>query len=149
MRCARTRYRWCRHEAVIGRVSNRAGSRWRQFQPKATRASKRSSIQRLSKHHRSTVAWRCEMKMLVTKMALATSVALAALFVAEGANAQAVYAQRNGEVYDSQVNPSYRYGPRVHVQPNDVVSGHSLIGRDPDPSIRNQLLREFNSEHPD
>jgi hypothetical protein len=90
------------------------------------------------------------MKMFVTKMALATSVALATLFVAEGANAQAAYAQRDrGEAYDAQVNPNYRYGPRVHVQPNDVTSGHSVIGRDPDPFVRNQLLREFNSEHPD
>jgi len=90
------------------------------------------------------------MKMFVTKMALATSVALATLFVAEGANAQAVYAQRDrGEAYDAQVNPNYRYGPRVHVQPNDVTSGHSVIGRDPDPFIRGEILRHNDSGWPD
>ncbi len=90
------------------------------------------------------------MNVLVTRMALAASVALAALFVAAGANAQAVYAQRDrGEAYDAQVNPQYKFGPRVHVQPNDVVSEHSVIGRDPDPFVRDQLLREFNSGRQD
>jgi len=93
---------------------------------------------------------RHEMNVLVTRMALAASVALATLFVAAGANAQAVYAQRDrGEAYDAQMNPQYRFGPRVHVQPNDVVSGHSVIGRDPDPFVRDQLLREFNSGRQD
>jgi hypothetical protein len=38
---------------------------------------------------------------------------------------------------------AYGFGPRVGVGRNDVVSGHSIIGRDPDPSIRNELLREY------
>jgi hypothetical protein len=37
----------------------------------------------------------------------------------------------------------------VTVQPGDVVSGNSVIGRDTDPFIRDQLLREFNSGRPD
>jgi hypothetical protein len=49
------------------------------------------------------------MNVLVTRMALAASVALATVFVAAGANAQAVYAQRDrGEAYDAQMNPQYR-----------------------------------------
>jgi hypothetical protein len=31
------------------------------------------------------------------------------------------------------------------VHPNDVVSGDRIIGRDPDPFIREQLLRAYNS----
>jgi hypothetical protein len=85
------------------------------------------------------------MKMLATKMALATSVALATLIAAEAASAQTRRHQAAPEAYDAEANPHYGFGPRVTVQPNDVVSGHSVIGRDPDPSIRNQLLREFDS----
>jgi hypothetical protein len=29
------------------------------------------------------------------------------------------------------------------VQPNDVISGDRLIGRDPDPFIRGQILRGY------
>ena len=32
-------------------------------------------------------------------------------------------------------------GPRVRVQPTDVISGDRMIGRDPDPFIRGQILR--------
>ena len=78
-----------------------------------------------------------------TTPVLAASVALATLFAAENANAQA-YAQRC-ELYNAQANPNYGFGPCVTVQPGDVVSGNRMIGRDPDPSIRNQLLREYES----
>ncbi len=88
------------------------------------------------------------MKMLVTKMALATSVALATLISAEAASAQPLRHQAAPEAYDTQANPNYGFGPRVTVQPNDVVSGDRVIGRDPDPSIRDQLLREYNSGRP-
>ena len=83
------------------------------------------------------------MKMLATKMALVTSVALATLIAAEAASAQRL--RIASEAYDAEANPNYGFGPRVTVQPNDVVSGNKVIGRDPDPSIRNQLLREFDS----
>jgi len=90
-----------------------------------------------------------QMKLLITKIALASSVALGALVAAEGANAQ-IYAQRNqGEVYDSQANPNYGFGPRTTVRPGDAISGNRVIGRDPDPFVRDQLLREFNSGRPD
>jgi hypothetical protein len=40
-------------------------------------------------------------------------------------------------------------GPRVKVKPGDVLDGGRVIGADPDPFIRDQLLREFNSGRPD
>jgi len=51
--------------------------------------------------------------------------------------------------YNTQANPNYGFGPRVCVHPNDVVSGDRIIGRDPDPFIRGQLLRAYNSGWPD
>ena len=87
------------------------------------------------------------MKMLVTRFALATSVALGALMAAQAADAAPRY--NGGQAYDAQANPNYRFGPRVTVQPGDVVSGNSVIGRDTDPFIRDQLLREYNSGRPD
>jgi len=90
------------------------------------------------------------MKMLVTRMALATSVALATLIAAEVASAQPLSYRTGPEAYDTQANPSYGFGPRVTVQPNDVVSGNRVIGRDPDPFVRDQLLRGYNSgDRPD
>ena len=87
------------------------------------------------------------MKTFVTRVVLAASVALGTLVAAQAADA----AQRNngGQAYDAQANPNYRFGPRVTVQPGDVVSGNSVIGRDTDPFIRDQLLREYNSGRPD
>jgi len=85
--------------------------------------------------------------MLITKIALATSVALATLIAAEAANAQPRH--QSGEAYDAQVNPNYGFGPRVTIQPNDAVTGNRVIGRDPDPFVRDQLLREYGSGHPD
>ena len=55
-----------------------------------------------------------------TTMALAACVALATLFI-RGAGAQA-YVQRC-EVYNSQSNPDYGFGPCVTVRPGDVVIG--------------------------
>ena len=87
------------------------------------------------------------MKMLVTKVVLAASVALGTLMAAQDADAAQRY--NGGQAYDAQANPNYRFGPRVTVQPGDVVSGNSVIGRDTDPFIRDQLLREYNSGRPD
>ena len=87
------------------------------------------------------------MKMLITKVVLAASVALGTLMAAQAADAAPRY--NGGQAYDAQANPNYRFGPRVTVQPGDVVSGNSVIGRDTDPFIRDQLLREFNSGRPD
>jgi hypothetical protein len=51
--------------------------------------------------------------------------------------------------YNTEANPNYGFGPRECVGPTDVVSGDRIIGRDPDPFIRNQLLRAYNSGYPD
>jgi hypothetical protein len=89
------------------------------------------------------------MKMLVTRMALATSVALATLIAAEAsyaqeaAHGQARYHDR-GTAIDSQARGQVGGGgPRVTVQPNDVVVGGRVIGADPDPVIRDQLRRDY------
>ena len=66
--------------------------------------------------------------------------ALATLLTAEAANA-AGYSQRHQAApiaYNAQENPNYGFGPRVRVQPNDVVSGERIVGRDPDPFIRGE-----------
>ena len=90
------------------------------------------------------------MKMLVTKVALAASVALATLIAAEAASAQPLSHRAAPGAYDTQANPNYGFGPRVTVQPNDVISGDRVIGRDPDPFVRDQILRGYNSgERPD
>ena len=96
------------------------------------------------------------MKMLVTKMALATSVALATLIAAEAASAQNYRAydqpryRDRGTAIDSQATGEVGgAGPRVRVKPGDVVTDGRVIGRDPDPSIRNQLRRDYDSGTPD
>jgi hypothetical protein len=87
------------------------------------------------------------MKTLATKMAF---VVLATLLVAEGASAASAREaydvnQAASKAYDAEANPNYKFGPRVTVKPGDVISGDSVIGRDPDPSIRGELLREYDS----
>jgi hypothetical protein len=51
--------------------------------------------------------------------------------------------------YNAQANPNYGFGPRVCVHPHDVIAGNSIIGRDPDPFIRGQILRAYHSGYPD
>ena len=87
------------------------------------------------------------MRTFVTRVVLAASVALGTLMAAQAADAAQRY--NGGQAYDAQANPNYRFGPRVTIQPGDVVSGNSVIGRDTDPFIRDQLLREYNSGRPD
>ena len=87
------------------------------------------------------------MKTFVTRVVLAAAVALGTLVAAQAADAAQRY--NGAPAYDAQANPNYRFGPRVTVQPGDVVSGNSVIGRDTDPFIRDQLLREYNSGRPD
>jgi hypothetical protein len=98
--------------------------------------------------HRINREMESEMKILVSKVALAASVALATLVVAGAASAQPRH-QAGSTVYDAQANPIYGFGPRTTVQPGDVISGNRLIARDPDPFIRDQLLRDYNSGRPD
>jgi hypothetical protein len=98
--------------------------------------------------HRMNRQMENEMKILVSKVALAASVALATLVAADAASAQPRH-QAGSTVYDAQANPIYGFGPRTTVQPGDVISGNRLIARDPDPFIRDQLLRDYNSGRPD
>jgi hypothetical protein len=78
---------------------------------------------------------------------LGMAAALTALVVSQGADA-ASYKRWNlppGYGYNTQANPNYGFGPIQKIHPYDVVSGDRIIGRDPDPFIRGQLLREYNS----
>jgi hypothetical protein len=89
---------------------------------------------------------------------LATSMALTMLVGAEGAYAEtgrrapdATYGQQDrGTAIDTQATGEEGIsGPRVKVKPGDVLDGGRVIGADPDPFIRDQLLREYNSGRPD
>jgi hypothetical protein len=74
-------------------------------------------------------------------------VALTSLLISQGADA-ASYNRWNlppGMGYNTQANPNYGFGPLQRIHPHDVVSGDRIIGRDPDPFIRGQILREYNS----
>ena len=73
------------------------------------------------------------MKMLITKIVLATSVALGTLIAAEAANAAPRY--YGGQAYDAQANPIYGFGPRVTVQPGALLRAH------PDVRSNRQNLR--------
>jgi hypothetical protein len=90
------------------------------------------------------------MKKFVTGM-LVTSVALAMLAGTEGAYAQqeppeASYSQDIGTAIDTQSTGEEGIsGHRVTVKPGDVVTGGRVIGADPDPFIRDQLLRDYDS----
>ena len=97
------------------------------------------------------------MKTLITGM-LVTSVALAMLLGAEGANAKAnrtapdaTYGQQDrGTAVDTQATGEEGIsGPRVRVKPGDVLVGGRVIGADPDPFIRDQLRRDYDSGSPD
>lgn len=99
------------------------------------------------------------MEMLATRvLALGISPALVMLITAQAAQAQEYLAREAAsarkhhaapEAYDAQANPNYGFGPRVTVHPNDVLSGNRVIGRDPDPFIRGETLRHYNSGWPD
>jgi hypothetical protein len=95
------------------------------------------------------------MNKLITLM---TSAALTVLIGAIGAYAEsnrrapdAIYGQQDrGTAIDTQATGEEGIsGPRVKGKPGDVIDGGRVIGADPDPSIRDQLLREYNSGRPD
>lgn len=75
---------------------------------------------------------------------LGVCVVLTGLIVSQSADAAG---KRNSATtaYNAQANPNYGFGPVVRVHPHDVVAGNSIIGRDPDPFIRGQILREYHS----
>ena len=77
-------------------------------------------------------------------------VALTTLVISQGADAANYNRWTNrppGYGYNTQANPNYGFGPVQRIQPTDVVSGNKIIGRDPDPFIRGQILRGYNSGH--
>jgi hypothetical protein len=74
-------------------------------------------------------------------------VALTTLVISQGAHA-ASYNRWNlppGTAYNTQATPNYGFGPIQRIHPHDVLSGDRIIGRDPDPFIRGQILRAYNS----
>jgi hypothetical protein len=79
-------------------------------------------------------------KTLVTKM-LVSSVLITPLVAADIAHAQTHKDRPPATADDSW--ESGEYGPPVRVQPGDVVEDGHIVGRDPDPNIRSQLLREY------
>ena len=83
------------------------------------------------------------MKMLISRMLLATSVVLAIQVAAEPADARksrAAPQPRDGVEVQSR---------RVTVGPNCVRAGDRVIGCDPDPFIRGEILRHYYSGWPD
>ncbi len=80
---------------------------------------------------------------------VAALLALATLITAEGAYAAGSTHRAAPTAYNTQANPNYGFGPRVRVHPHDVISGDRIIGRDPDPFIRGELLRHYHSGYPD
>jgi hypothetical protein len=106
----------------------------------------------------AVMALRSDVRMPVTKaLVAAASAALAALIATQAAQAQ--YRSRGAasvrthrappEAYNSQRNPRYGFGPRVTVQPYDVVAGNRIIGHDPDAFIRGEILPHYHSGSPD
>jgi hypothetical protein len=99
------------------------------------------------------------MRTPFTEMAILPSLALVTLIAAgpaahaQGYLQETAYTHRHHEApplaYDTQANPNYGFGPLRRVGPNDVVSGNRIIGRDPDPFIRGELLRHYDSGWPD
>lgn len=83
----------------------------------------------------------------------ATLAALAMAIAAGPAQAQDYASSRRSytapRAYNAQGNPHYGFGPRVTVHPHDVVTGGRVIGRDPDPFVRGEILRHYDSGWPD
>ena len=82
------------------------------------------------------------------------SLALSMLIGAEAAyaqNAEAAHAQNYGRAltYRDVESNARAGGHPVTRQPNDVVSGSRVIGRDPDPFIRGEILRHSDSGWPE
>ena len=92
------------------------------------------------------------MKILMTRLAIVASAALATMSGAEAAYTQgsiseAAYVHRH-QAAPAQANPQTNGSPRV-TPPNSVVTGNRVIGRDPDPFIQEEMLRHYDSGRPD
>jgi hypothetical protein len=55
----------------------------------------------------------------------------------------AAYAKQHETPTGSYARAYSRSGARIAVQPDDVVKDGVVIGRDPDPFIREEMLRHF------
>jgi len=76
---------------------------------------------------------------------------LTSLVLSTWIGAEAAYAQtyRGAPTYRDVQSNGRAEGHAVTRQPNDVVSGGRVIGRDPDPFIRGEILRHSDSGWPD
>jgi hypothetical protein len=103
-----------------------------------------------------TYPWRFDVKnMPLPSMAVVASAALAMLFASETASAQAwsnevtrvaQYGCTPGYVIDSESSGEVDgSGHCVRAQSDDVIVGGHEIGRDPSPFIRDEILREQDS----
>jgi hypothetical protein len=107
--------------------------------PVLTEAASASQIWHLSTGQMMAAVCHAVLTVLVCMIG-----ALTVLIVAQSADA-AGYSRSlpPGMAYNTQANPHYGFGPVVRVQPTDVISGDRMIGRDPDPFIRKQMLRNY------
>ena len=71
--------------------------------------------------------------------------AMLAMLIAAGAQPHALAADRAGRhaATEGHALAYSRLGPRVLVQPDDIVKDGVVIGRDPDPFIRGEMLRHY------
>jgi hypothetical protein len=79
------------------------------------------------------------------RAALVVCAALALLIAAGGAQLPLLNAAR-AQWYgapEQHARAYSRLGPRVAVQPDDIVKDGVVIGRDPDPFIRGEMLRHY------
>ena len=74
---------------------------------------------------------------------LAISAAFAMLIAAGGAQPHRLDATSAGPAARGGAQAYSRFGPRVPVQPDDIVKDGVVIGRDPDPFIRGEMLRHY------
>ena len=85
--------------------------------------------------------------ILVTSVLAVATLASASAYAEPGAT---FGGQVLGTAIDTQATGEEGIsGPLVPVRPGDVVVGGRVIGADPDPFIRDQLRREFDSGSPD
>jgi hypothetical protein len=84
--------------------------------------------------------------MRTIKAPLAISAAFVMLIAAEPAQLpllDTTYSTQHSAPKESHALAYSRLGPRVAVQPDDVVKDGVVIGRDPDPFIREEMLRHY------
>jgi hypothetical protein len=84
--------------------------------------------------------------MRTNETPLAISAALVMLIAAKAAQPHlldAAHATQHEAPMGSHARAYSRLGARIAVQPNDIVKNGVVIGRDPDPFIREEMLRHY------